>query len=229
SILHEERRPMRASFIAASAALSCALLLPVTGVNQARADEIEPEVKAAIDKGLEWLAKQQNKDGHFDAQGGQYPLAMTGLAGMAFLSEGSTIREGKYADNIRKAVDWLIAPGRPQPNGLLCNPNIPGEAGRYMYGHGFALPFPASVYGEEEDAERRKRLEEVLTRAVKFTGNAQTNRGGWGYVSAADGNNFDEGSVTVTQLQALRAAKNAGIPVPPKYINDAVKYLKDCT
>lgn len=194
----------------------------------ARADEIEPEYQAVINKGLEWVAKQQHKDGHWDANG-QYPLAMTGLNGMVLLMEGSTIREGKYADNIRRAVDWLIAPGRPQPNGLLCNPNIPGEAGRYMYGHGFAMLFLASVYGEEEDADRRKRLEEVLSRAVKFTHDAQTNRGGWGYVSAKDGNNFDEGSVTVTQLQSLRAARNAGISVPKECINKAIQYLKDST
>ena len=33
---------------------------------------------------------------------------MTALAGMALLMEGSTLREGKYSDNIRKAVDWLM-------------------------------------------------------------------------------------------------------------------------
>ena len=40
-----------------------------------------------------------------------------------------------------------------------------------------------------------------LTKAVEFTGKAQTNRGGWGYDSAADGGDFDEGSVTITQMQ----------------------------
>ena len=53
--------------------------------------------------------------------------------------------------------------------------------------------------------------------------------GGWGYVSAADGNNFDEGSVTVTALQGLRAARNAGIPVPKENIDKAVNYLEACT
>ena len=56
-----------------------------------------------------------------------------------------------------------------------------------MYGHGFALLFLSCVYGEEEDNDRRKKLEDVLTRAVVFSRNAQTKRGGWGYISAADG------------------------------------------
>jgi hypothetical protein len=146
---------------------------------------------------------------------------------MAFLMEGSTIRDGKYKDNIRRACDYLMQ--RSSPNGMLGNPNIPGEAGRYTYGHGFSLLFLSCIYGEEEEGDRRKKLEDILTRAAKFSRDAQTNRGGWGYVSAREGGGFDEGSTTVTQVQALRAARNAGIAVPPEAIKDAIKYLKDAT
>src|SRR5207248_1842583 len=128
---------------------------------------------------------------------------------------------------IRLATDWLMS--RAVPSGQIGNPMIPGEAGRYMYGHGFAILFLSSVYGEEEDGDRRKKLERILTKAVEFTGKAQTNRGGWGYVSAADGGDFDEGSVTITQLQGLRSGRNAGIVVPKSIIDKAVKYLKDST
>jgi hypothetical protein len=193
----------------------------------ARAEEIAPEYRKVIDKGLEWIAKSQYRDGHWDANGGQYPTTMTSLAGMSLLMEGSTMREGKYSERIRKAVDWLV--DRSQRNGLIGNPNNPSEASRYMYGHGFSMLFLASVYGEEEDADRRKKLEDVLTRAVDFCGKAQTERGGWGYVSAADGGGFDEGSVTVTQMQGLRAARNAGIVVPKSIIDKATKYLEKCT
>src|SRR4051812_672514 len=115
------------------------LVLLAAPAQRVRADEIPAEYKAAITKGLAWMVQQQHKDGHWEAFGAQYPVTMTALGGMSFLMEGSTIREGKYRDNIRRAVDWLMA--RSQPNGMLGNPNIPGEAGRYMYGHGFALMF----------------------------------------------------------------------------------------
>ena len=196
-----------------------------------RAADPRPKVDAAADamveKGLEWLKKAQATDGHWEAQGGQYPTAMTGMAGMCLLMEGSTLRAGKYSDNLVKAVTWFMA--RAQPNGLLGNPNNAGERDRYTYGHGFGLLFLASVYGEEDDADRRKKLEVILKKAVEFTGNAQTTRGGWGYVSAKDGNQFDEGSTTITQLQAVRAAKNAGIPVKSEIITNATKYLRDAT
>ncbi len=193
----------------------------------ARGDEIPQEYRASIRKGLEWLATQQARDGHWEAQGGQYPSAMTGLAGMALLMQGSTLREGRYAERLRRAVDWLV--DRSQRNGLLANPNNASESGRYMYGHGFALLFLAQVYGEEEDGDRRRKLEDVLTRAVTFVGRAQSSRGGWYYTSAADGHDMDEGSVTVTQMQALRAAKNAGIVVPKSIIDKGMKYLENST
>jgi hypothetical protein len=193
----------------------------------AQAESLPPKYRDVVNKGLDWMAKNQQRDGHWDANGGQYPTSMTALAGVAMLMEGSTMREGKYAENIRRAVDWLLE--RSQRNGLIGNPNNFSEAQRYMYGHGFGLLFLASIYGEEEDGDRRKKLEDVLTRAVDFTAKAQTNRGGWGYVSAADGQNFDEGSVTITQLQGLRAARNAGIVVPKKVIDNATEYLKKCT
>ena len=192
------------------------------------ADEVKVDVQESIRKGLDYLAKNQNKsEGNWEAQGGAYPTSVTGLAGMALLMEGSTMREGKYSQNIKKAVEWFMK--RSQPNGLLGNPNNPTEASRYMYGHGFGLLFLASVYGEEEDEKRRKDLEKLLTKAVEFTCKAQTDKGGWGYVSASEGGNFDEGSVTITQLQPLRAARNAGIVVPKECINKSIDYLKKST
>jgi hypothetical protein len=204
--------------------LALALL---AGPTAARGEEIPKEYQATIKKGLTWLAKEQFKDGHWEGINGQYIIPSTALAGMAFLCEGSTIREGKYRDNIRRAVNYLM--DRVQPNGMIGNPADPAESGRYMYGHGFGLMFLSCVVGEEENVQRREKLVRLLEKACKFTRDAQTNRGGWGYVSAKDGSNFDEGSVTVTQVQGLRAARNAGIVVPTNAIKDAQKYLQDST
>ena len=120
-------------------------------------------------------------------------------------------------------------PAHAQPTGLIGEPNAPNQGLGYMYGHGFSILFLSQIYGEEEDIDRRRKLEGILTRAVEFACKAQTSLGGWGYVSAADGNNFDEGSVSVTQVQALRAARNAGIPVPKQAIDRVHEYLRKCT
>ena len=176
----------------------------------------------AVAKGLDWLATEQSKRGHWDANGA-YPSAMTGMAGIALLAEGSTTTQGKYAPNIREAVDFLLKKSRK--NGLIGDDNDD----RYTYGHGFGLLFLSQVLGEEEDEARREDLIDVMTRAVLFCGQAQTKAGGWGYVSAKDGGDFDEGSTTITQVQALRGCRNAGIPVPKEIIDRAVAYIHRCS
>ncbi len=184
----------------------------------------QADVDRTVGRGLEWLAAHQSRLGHWTAGAEQYPTAMTALAGTAMLCEGSTTMQGKYAPNLRKAVDYLV--GRSRPNGLIGDPT---RDNRYTYGHGFAMLFLSQVLGEEEDAERREQLVDVLSRAVVFTGRAQTDGGGWGYVSAKDGGGFDEGSTTITQVQGLRGCRNAGIPVPKEIIDKAVGYIKKCT
>ena len=190
-----------------------------------RGDEIPQEYQKPISKGLDWLAKAQHRDGHWEAAGGAYPVAMTALSGIAFLMEGSTLRTGKYAENVRRCADWLMSVS--QRNGVISPINNMGRG--YMHDHGYALLFLACAYGEEDDVNLRRKLEGILTRGVEFTGKAQSSRGGWTYVSCAEGNDGDEGSVTVTQLQALRAAKNAGIVVPKSIMDKAMKYLENST
>ncbi|MCS7014498.1 MAG: hypothetical protein NZM42_00075 [Gemmatales bacterium] len=181
-----------------------------------------------IDRGLQWLSKAQARDGHWEANNGNYPVAMTGLAGLALLCEGSTPTQGRYSKNIEDAVEWLLS--RTQPNGLIAGVNQSmEERHRYMYGHGYAITFLSQVLGEESDPRRREQLRRALERAVEFSARAQTRLGGWGYVSAAEGQDFDEGSVTITQLQALRAARDAGIPVPKETIDKAKDYLRKST
>ena len=148
---------------------------------------------------------------------------MTALSGMAMIAEGSTTTQGKYCEQIRHAVDFLIS--RSRSNGLIGEP----QDNRYTYGHGFSMLFLSQVLGEEEDIDRRETLVGALTRAVDFSGKAQTSSGGWGYVSARDGNDFDEGSTTITQVQGLRACRNAGIPVASEVIERAIGYIRSCT
>ncbi len=194
-----------------------ALALPVRAWSAEKV--IERDLDRTISRGLDWLASRQSRLGHWTAPNGMYPTAITALSATALLSEGSTTTQGKYSANIQRAVNYLVS--RSNKNGLIGA----RDDDKYTYGHGFSMLFLSQVLGEEEDSDRRKELIEVLTKAVKFTGQAQTAAGGWGYVSAKDGNDFDEGSTTITQVQGLRGCRNAGIPVPKEIIDKAVKYI----
>jgi hypothetical protein len=210
----------RQSLQAVGAGLAAAALHWGTA-RRAQAAKGDPKWDQATDKGLKWVVKNQSSLGHWTAGG--YPTAMTALAGTALVASGSTTIQGPYAKNIRKAVDYLL--GKSRPNGLIGDPQTDN---RYTYGHGFSMLFLSQVLGEEEDQERRQELVEKLEKACDFSGKAQTPSGGWGYVSAKDGNNFDEGSTTITQVQGLRACRNGGIVVPGEIIERAKEYIYDC-
>src|SRR5690606_18141450 len=128
---------------------------------------LAPQVTASVERGLRWITQTQSKLGHWTA--GTYPTAMTALAGTALLCSGSTTTQGPYAQAIRRAVDYLVS--RSRPNGLIGDPL---RDNRYTYGHGFSMLMLSQVLGEEEDAQRREELIEVLMRAVDFSGSAQT-------------------------------------------------------
>lgn len=204
----------------------CTLMAMAVAASSARAQEIlpkhiTPQTQAAIKKGLDFLAKNQGQDGSFaigeDMRA--YPVAMTALAGMAFLANGSTTSRGQYSENVSKIVEYLI--NNVHPSGLITGPSQ--ENGYSMYGHGFSLMFLSSCYGMETDDRTRARMKKIIVDGVRLTASASSN-GGWYYTP----NSGDEGSVTVTQMQGLRAASNAGFTVPKGTVQDAVHYLERC-
>jgi hypothetical protein len=191
---------------------------------------VDGRTQKAIDLGLKWLADNQGADGAWkgrsNAYGAEFPVAMTGLAGLAFLAGGSTPTTGPYAANVQRALHYLLRAEVPGHEGMITS--LSEASNRSMYGHGFAMLFLAEVYGMEEDenlaAKIRKRLEE----GVKLTAKGQSPRGGWYYTPAMGQAGQDEGSVTVTAVQALRAAKNAGIAVDKSIIERGIKYIISC-
>ncbi len=185
----------------------------------------------AIDKGLNYLAKTQRRDGAWLNSGGygMYPTAMTSLAGIAFIAGGSTPESGPYARNVTRAMNYVLNVAEAGDDGLISGP---GSESRSMYGHGFAMLFLAQCYGSEINTDYAKRIKTALDKGVKLTAKSQSDlganvkhAGGWIYTPSGNG---DEGSVTVTQLQALRACRNVGIEVPRSTIARAVAYLKYC-
>ncbi|MCA9083518.1 MAG: terpene cyclase/mutase family protein [Planctomycetaceae bacterium] len=203
--------------------LSAAVIFVLTMLPGNSVQASQQEVNSIVQGALDALVTQQKRQGYWEAEQGQYRVAMTALAGTAMLAEGSTATTGRYAPQISRAVDYLLSMSRP--NGLIGY----REDYHYTYGHGFSMVFLSQVYGEEEDIRRREEIHDVLKRAVQFCADAQTSRGGWGYVSAKEGNDFDEGSTCITQVQGLRACRNAGIPVSREIIDRAKQYIAECT
>ncbi|MEZ6124288.1 MAG: prenyltransferase/squalene oxidase repeat-containing protein [Planctomycetaceae bacterium] len=205
------------------ACLAGCLNLTLCGPSMAAAPSLSSEVEDTVTQALDYLVTLQKRQGYWEAEQNSYRVAMTALVGTAMLAEGSTATTGRYSRSLSLAVDYVL--GMSRENGLI------GDRSdhHYTYGHGFSMLFLSQVYGEEEDIRRREEIRTVLTKAVQFCADAQTPSGGWGYVSAKEGQNFDEGSTCITQVQGLRACRNAGIPVSKEIIDRAIKYIDDCT
>lgn len=202
-------------------ALAAGALATLSSPARLDAADRDPRWDETVEKGLQWLSRNQSSRGQWNTQ--VYPTALAALAGTAMICSGSTTTQGPYAREIARATDYLLTKARD--NGLIGDPQTDS---RYTYGHGFSMLFLSQVLGEEGLIDRREELVDVLTKAVEFSGNAQTPAGGWGYVSAREGSNFDEGSTTITQVQGLRGCRNAGIPVQSEIIERAKDYIYRC-
>ena len=178
-------------------------------------DMITPGAAKAIDRGLAALASRQDDDGSFGSGGYSRNVAVCALAGMAFMSGGSTPERGPYGANVEHCVDFILA--NMQESGFI---TVPGASSHGpMYGHGFATLFLAECYGMSP----RNDLRESLSKAVNLIVNTQNSQGGWRYQPQRRDADI---SVTIAQVMALRAARNSGFFVPREVIDRSVDYVK---
>ena len=190
----------------------------------------------AVELSLRWMADMQEADGRWSSarhgggtakrdpqgqdrlDGGVYAdSGVTGLVVLSFLGAGYTHEEGQYADNVKRALDWLIQ--QQQTNGYLG-----GKATRYdmMYCHaiaGFAL---AEAYGMQSDPDAFPELRDAVRGSVRLIAAMQNEDGGWRYGKGGE----SDMSMFGWQLMALKSAVNAGISVPEETRRGMTKFLQ---
>lgn len=215
---------------------SVCLLLPLTArtalaqgkPNKTRSQAKKKVRKANVSAGLNWLVKKQGADGSW---GVHNKLSLTGMSGLALLASGSTAKRGPYANSIRKAISFVLrcqAVGRRafyhRSNGYSA-----------IHNHGYALLFLTQAYGEAPKA-LNKRLKIAIGKGIQATIGSQFTKGkhdgGFGYHLYRRIPNkwkhmwqVDEASTTISQIQALRGARNAGFPVPKRALERAGDYI----
>jgi hypothetical protein len=173
---------------------------------------VGPQTELAIERGLEFLARNQRPDGAWrlqDLDGGvliRSDTAATGLALLAFQGAGYTHQQYKYAEAVHRAWAYLL--DRQQPNGDLYIPQDPAsDQNAWLYSHAIATLALCEAYGMTQDA----RLREPAERAVRFMVNSQDpQRGGWRYRPGVG----SDTSVSGWFMMALKSAQLAGIDVP---------------
>lgn len=178
---------------------------------------LTPQADQAIRQGLDYLSRQQLPDGSFGSEGYRRNVAVVSLAGLAFLANGSTTGRGPYGRNVSQCLAFVLE--HADESGFINAPE--GSSHGPMYGHGFATLFLAEAYGMQPDPAVRERL----VKAVKLIINTQNDEGGWRYQPERKEADI---SVTICQVMALRAARNAGIFVGNDTIDRCTDYVKRC-
>jgi hypothetical protein len=176
-------------------------------------DELTPQSEAALDRGLEWLARNQGPEGNW----GSNDLGLVSMGALAFLSAGHAPGRGKYGREVDKALEYVVS--HAKPSGLL---NV-SDAQRDMYNHGLATFVLGQAHGMT--ATRDRRLNRVLDGALKLIANVQCDDGGWDYKAHRQQHGHDL-SLVVMQAKALRSAVDSGLEVPPEVIDLAIKSVR---
>ncbi len=204
-----------------SAACVAALLAPAARHSCAQSDapaahDLEPQIEAAVDRGLDWLTRAQQPDGSWGSGAFRGSAAVTAQCAMALVGSGSTAGSGRGSAAIARAVAFLLASAGG--SGLIEG----SEAAAHgpMYGHAFATIALAEVYGETADDQT---VAGVLERARVLIERTQNDEGGWRYQPQRREADI---SVTVAMLNALRALRNAGFDVSDTAVDNAVAYIR---
>ena len=182
------------------------------GGGATKADQLE----GAVYRALNWLQKNQNEDGSW---GGSRKASMTGLALLTFLAHGETQVSKQYGETVQKGVQWLMNMGRKNKN-VFAAQNV-------EYQHAIATYALAEDYALTQIGD----LLTVLEGAVEKIVVSQSPTGAWEYGYNNKMTRPEErplgGDLSIGgwNIQALKAAKNAGVHV--KGLDEAMRKALD--
>ena len=191
-----------------------AIIAAAAAPGAARAEgtwEVTPAGEEAARLGLKWLADNQGEEGNWGCK----DLGLVAVGALAFLSDGNTMETGQYHENVRKALDYVLA--NAKPSGLL---NIAGSR-RDTYNHGLSTFVLTQAYGVTND----RRVGRALVKAIRIIVSTQCRDGGWDYTSERKERGHDL-SLAVMQAKALRGAMDIGVHIPRTTITLAIKSVQ---
>jgi hypothetical protein len=210
-----------------------AVLAAMALASAGRAPGEDPEADAgggrvdeAVARALAFLRSQQKPDGSIGDSGNV--TAMTALSILAFAAVGHGAGDPTpEGESVRRALEFVLKDDRQDGEGYFG-----ARDGSRMYGHGITSLMLAEMLGMGADGQQDARLRDRLSRALSLILGSQDQKrkgdgdaGGWRYEPKSRDADL---SVTIWQLMALRAAKNAEMDVPAAAIDLSVGYVKRC-
>ncbi len=159
----------------------------------------------AVMKALRWLKKNQKSNGSW---GDKKPVAMTGLALLAFLGHCETPLSEEFGDTVTKGMVYLVDNNMKQ-NGKSASDLADKH---WCYEHSMAIYALSESYTFCKQLKIEHvvpQLKEAVVAGTNWIIKNQTKRGGWDYSYNLNGRPGDS-SIVAWHLQALKAAKATG-------------------
>lgn len=181
----------------------------------------------AVDLALQWLAYHQEPEGNWSAKKteGDSDYAnpgITGLALLAFLGAGHTEKIGKYKENVRRAVRWIISEQR-EDGAIGTKHQWTEHHGGFGYQHaigGLALVEAAGMARVPETVIAAQKAVTYSCEVYQYGENSE--KLAWRYVPKAKDSDV---SVSGWYIMQLKSAKLAGLIVNPNSFAGAMEFL----
>ncbi|MCS7239411.1 MAG: terpene cyclase/mutase family protein [Thermoguttaceae bacterium] len=175
----------------------------------------------AVRRGLQWLARQQLKDGSWSLCGPysdgvredwENKVAATAMALIAFQGAGNTTKQGPFRANVERGWKWLLDQQDADGNFFQ-----EGPFNHRFYTNGLCGIALCELFGMTRD----ERYREPAERLIDYLLRSQSPEGGWRYSPQAD----SDLSVTGWIVMALQSARMAGLHVPPDVFRKVERFL----
>lgn len=185
---------------------------------------VGPATEEAIELGLAYLSRIQNKDGSWSLQGHgddvllRSDTAATGLCLLAFQGAGYTHRQHQYAATVSRGLQFLIE--HQKTNGdLYRHENDLSDRNVAFYSHGISALAMCEAYGMTQDRD----LREAAQLAINYIVATQhRTRGGWRYAPQVS----SDTSVTGWMMMAIKSGELSGLDVPPETYQGIDRWLE---
>jgi len=177
----------------------------------------------AVIRGLEWLKRNQARDGMWSLSG-NYSLgaptenraAATAMALLAFQGHGSTHKFGPYQTVVARGWNALIKKQDAEGNFFFT-----GGHHHRLYTHAQATIALCELYGMTKD----ETLKAPAQKALSYCISSQSPQGGWRYSPGG----ASDTSVTGWFVMALQSGRMAGLTVPGVNLDRISAYLDTAT
>ncbi|MCG8653575.1 MAG: terpene cyclase/mutase family protein, partial [Pirellulales bacterium] len=178
-----------------------------------------PETQEAVARGLEWLKRNQRRDGSWsmlgpykDGGSTENKTAATAMALLAFLGDGHTHLKGKYSKEVERGIRYLV--NKQERNGFFARD---ARGHQKMYAQAQASIVVCELYAMTKDSWLRPKAQ----LAIDFAITSQSSEGGWRYEPGFD----SDTSVTGWFVMALQSGRAGGLEVDPVTFDKVSLYL----